>query len=106
MSFALSSLNLADGLLKRHGLLRIGFGGVKSADVIKVFEIIEDTVPLCERQQDGFAALLLIHNIFRMQCHHDLTSDHQYDMLPLLDQITSPSDSQDKRPSRFQILRE
>jgi hypothetical protein len=66
ISFALSSLNLADGLLKRDGILRIGFGGVKSPYIIKIFEILQDTVPLCERQQNGFTALLLVHNVFGM----------------------------------------
>ena len=59
-------MNLSDGSLKRDRFLRTGLCGVKSPNIIKVFEILDNAVPLCDGQQDGLAVLVLVDNKFWM----------------------------------------
>jgi hypothetical protein len=66
--------DLAYGVLKRDHLLRAGLRGIKRTNVVKILEFINNTLPFTKREQDCFAALLFINDVFWMQCNHILTS--------------------------------
>lgn len=65
MSLALP-INLLNSLLERECFPGLSLGSIIESDVVELFELVDNLLPLVYREENGLSPVLFVDDVFRV----------------------------------------
>ena len=66
MSLAPIPMNLFDSLLERECFAGLFLGSIIESDVLELFELVDNLLPLVYREENGLSPVLIVDDVFRV----------------------------------------